>query len=107
MGVTLKSKLPAIRAELRPRVSAAVKAGAESVAEAARGRAPEETGALKKSIEVKRKGPAMYAVDVGVFYAHWQEFGSHHQPARPFLVPALEEKAVEIREEVEASLREL
>lgn len=95
MGATLKTRLPEIAAELRPKVSAAVKHSAQVVAEDAEARVPvgPPTVHLKDRIHVERKGPAEYAVIAGdeeAFYGHMVEFGTSHSAPRPFLLPALE-----------------
>lgn len=113
--VTLKSRLPAIAAELRPRASRAVKAGAEAVAEDARGRVevgppPEH---IKDHIEVGRHEAAGYYVaatatdEKGVPYAHMHEFGTKYHAPYPFLIPALEAQADHIEHLVAASLQKL
>jgi HK97 gp10 family phage protein len=113
--VTLQSRLPKIAASLRPRVSAAVKQGAELVAEDARARvavgpAPEH---IKDHIEVGRHEAAGYYVaatatdDKGRPYAGWHEFGTANHPPYPFLIPALEANAENIENLVAASLRGL
>jgi HK97 gp10 family phage protein len=113
--VTLKSRLPTIAASLRPRVSAAVKRGAELVAEDARervavGPAPEH---IKDHIEVGRHEAAGYFVAAtardakGIPYAVMHEFGTSKHPPYPFLIPALEANAENIENLVAASLRGL
>lgn len=104
---SLKSRLPMIAAELRPKVSAAVKRGAELVAADARIRVP--TGPpevhLKDHINVRRRDAAEYEVSAGneeTFYGHMVEFGTTHSAPRPFLVPALEEN----RQVIEMLVRE-
>lgn len=105
----LKSRIPKIAAELRPRVEEAVKAGAEHVALAAKARVPVETGHLRESIHVESTPEGEYVVadaraynnktgeEEGMHYGRLVEFGSAHGPAQPFLIPALEEsrKAIE------------
>ena len=110
MSVTLKSRLPQIAAELRPRVSAAVKDSAEQVAEAAKARVPVDTGRLRDAIHVERKGPAEYAVVAGdnqAWYGHLIEHGTTRQPPRPFLVPTLEEQRQPIELAITVVLRSL
>jgi HK97 gp10 family phage protein len=113
--VTLKSRLPTIAASLRPRVSAAVKQGAQVVAEDAKtrvdlGPAPEH---VRDGIKVVRHEAAGYLVVAeatdpkGVPYPFALEFGSVHAPAYPFLVPALEANAATCEQFVAASLRGL
>jgi HK97 gp10 family phage protein len=96
MPVTLKSRLPEIVLELRPRMSAVVKEGAETVAESAKARVPVDTGALQKSIKARRSRQLEYTVGVGEFYGFFVEFGTVKHAAQPFLVPALEEHRDEI-----------
>lgn len=118
--VTLKSRLPAIAAELRPRVSAAVKATAEAIAVDARARV--ELGPppvhVKENIEVIRHEAAGYLVAVtatdpsGVSYPFVLEFGGTRKdgtsiPAYPFLLPATEAHEDTAEQLVAAALRGL
>lgn len=111
--VTLKSRLPEIAAELRPRVSAAVKETAEVVAAEARARVPVDSGDLKDSITVTRKEAAGYSVnaeaqdDNGLYYGWFQEFGTRYDPPQPFLIPALEANHATAEQFIAASLRSL
>lgn len=91
--VTLKSRFPEIEAELRPRISAAVKAAAEGIEHGAKERAPVDTGALRSAIHTERRGPAEYAVVAGdsqAWYGMLVEHGTSQNPPHPFLVPAAE-----------------
>lgn len=106
MAASLKSRLPIIAAELRPRVSAAVKATAEKIAEDAALRAPAGPGSvhLKDHFRVERRGPAEYAVlndaeaesgrpvpyAIAVEFGHTAKDGSQ-VPPHPFLVPVTQE----------------
>lgn len=90
-----RSRLPRIIAELEPALDEAMATAALMVAEQAKMRVPVETGRLRAAIHVERTGPAKYAVVAGdsehnVFYGHIVEHGGVHQPAQPFLIPALE-----------------
>lgn len=114
MPATLKSRLPGIAAELQPRVSNAVKDGAEKIAVTAQRNLEagghSRTGDLLGAIHVERVGPAEYAVlagDKGVFYGHFVEGGTDIAPAYPFLLPALEENRDEVASEVQNVLRTL
>lgn len=119
MPATLKSRLPFIAAELRPRVSAAVKAGAELVAERAKARAPDappQGEGLVEAIHVERTGAGEYSVMAGdddVFWARFVEFGTqasekHRATApHPFLLPAAEESKDEIAGLITVVLRSL
>lgn len=52
------------------------------------------TGLLKSDIDWsidKRRGTAKVGIAKGpAFYGHFQEFGTSRQPARPFMLPAVE-----------------
>lgn len=110
MPTTLKSRLPEIAAELRPRVGNAVRLGAERIKESARDRVPVHTGKLRDGIEIDRRGPTEYAVVAGdrdVFYGHLVEFGTSHSAAHPFLVPAAEQNRQVVERLVIEALRRL
>lgn len=113
--VTLQSRLPAVAAELRPRVASKVKEAAEVIAEDAQDRVaigpPHEH--IYDSIEVERAEAAGYRVAVNVAdpkgrpYPFAVEFGSSHAPAYPFLIPAMEANADNAVFLVTAALRGL
>ena len=105
--VTLKSRLPTVAAELRPRVGRAVKATAQDIEEDARQRAPVDTGALRDSLETSRAGAASYRVGTPLFYSRFVELGTVHAAAKPFLIPAAEAHTEEAVERVELVLRVL
>ena len=112
MSATLKSRLPQIAAELRPKVSAAVKKGAQAVEADAISRVP--TGPpdvhLRDHFHVNRLGAAEYEVAAGdgeTFYAHMVELGTSHSAPRPFLVPALEANEDEVVRLVRVALGDL
>lgn len=111
--VTLASRLPEIAAELRPRVSAAVKEGAQAIAEDARMRVHTDDGELRDSITVRRYQAAGYLVEVeaqdeeGLYYGWFVEFGTSHAPAYPFLMPAMENQKEHAEDLLSASLRGL
>lgn len=110
MSATLKSRLPEIVAELRPRVSAAVKEASEHVADEAKMRVPVDTGDLRDAIHVERGGPATYSVlagDSDAFYGHMVEFGTSRTAPRPFMVPAAEASRAVAEAMVTAVLRGL
>lgn len=113
MPATLESRFPQIIAELRPKVSAAVKTSAESIAENAKTKvadpAPVGEG-LRAAIHVEREDVAEYSVVAGdekVFYGSMVEFGTSHSAPHPFLVPAAEEGLPEAVALVTAALRGL
>lgn len=98
-----RSRIPEMTARLVPAVEEALILSAEAIAEAAKERVP--VGApdvhLKDAIHtaepVEIAGGIEVAVVAGnskVFYGHMVEHGTTHSAPRPFLVPALEERAV-------------
>ena len=103
MSVTLISDLSEISSGLPDAVAEALEAEAEKIAQDAKQRVPVRTGNLRDSIEVvPYNEPGFVGFRVvadarsltGKYnapYAHMVEYGSvHNEPARPFLVPALE-----------------
>lgn len=99
MKAIVTSRLPIIAAELRPAVNAALRAGAEEVAESAKQKVPKRTHALERGIHVESDGDG-YMVIAGnraAFYGHLVEYGHRKGDGpgaaspRPFLIPALEE----------------
>jgi HK97 gp10 family phage protein len=110
MGATLKSRLPEIAAELRPKVSAAVKQGAEMIAADAQARVHVRSGELQNRIHTERRGGGEYAVVAGdgeAFYGHLLEGGTDIAPPYPFLTPAFEENEGEVVRLVQFSLKTL
>lgn len=84
-------------------MSGAVRAGAAVIRNEAKARVPKRTGNLKKSIIVmKRKSEGYGVIRYSVtpskkgkhsgWYAHFIEFGTVNQSAKPFLRPALDAK---------------
>lgn len=110
MPATLKSRFPTIIAQLRPRVSMAVKESAQEIEAGAKERVHVDTGDLREAIHVERVGVAEYAVVAGdddVFYGHLEEFGTIHSSPHPFLIPAAEAEAPRAAARVTAVLRSL
>jgi HK97 gp10 family phage protein len=120
MTVTLEDRLPQIEAQLRPRVAAAVKAGAGLIAGRAQELAPSlrvpyaqrVPGELRASIKSRRRGPASYWVEVKAYdepfyWGYFVEHGTRNMKAEPFLFPAVEDETEPTIGLVEASLRGL
>jgi len=59
----------------------------------AKAKAPVDTGALKNSINAKRRRRNYWHVSDGVEYGIYQEYGTHKMAAHPFMVPAAEKVA--------------
>lgn len=94
-GAKLKSGFGLMARLMAANVDDATRKTAEAVAEGASQRVPTDSGALKRAIHVVRDGPSSYRVVAGdreAFYGHIVEGGGAYTPARPFLVPALEEQ---------------
>ncbi len=104
------SRIPSIAAQLDERVDAALRLGAESIEQDAKGRAPINTGRLRDAIHTERTGEGEYTViagDDGVFYGHLVELGTTRTPAHPFLIPALEARRSTVLASVNAALKGL
>lgn len=96
-----------IRAEIQRRAPVRHDAGAKKIGKGAKGRLP---GFLRASIARRRirRGSAALTIGVGplrsAFYAMFQEFGTRHQPARPFMRPAFDAKAGEALQKIGEAL---
>lgn len=114
----LQSRLPEIIAEMEVTLPVALRAGAEAIAEDAKGRVPVRTGALRDAIHVEHlpargdlpEAEQVIAGDGGdVFYGHIVEHGSaaNNVPPHPFLIPAFEAQAAGIELLLAEALRRL
>lgn len=112
MAVTLKSRLPEIERVIQLRVSRKLKEGADRVGERAQQNLNTITGQTEQSVDVTG-GMGAYRVQVkardekGRPYPKWIEFGHGDTPPHPFLYPALEAEAEQIKEDVESVLERL
>lgn len=108
--MSYKSRLPEIAAELAVKMDAVALAGAERIASEAQNRVPVATGRLKNAIHTERVRVGGYAVVAGdneTFYGHIVEHGGAYTPAKPFLIPALEDNRAEIIRFATLALRTL
>lgn len=96
------SVLDKITAELQPKAAKIVKTYGNMITASTIRRAPVDVGFLINSISANSKmiEPLTFRVQDGVAYGRRQELGFHgadslgriyHQPARPFMKPAVEE----------------
>lgn len=85
--------LPKIAAQLRPRAGAIVRKAAFDIEAGAKVRAPVLTGILRASIQTVMVTPLHYRVSVGADYGIYQEYGTVHMAAHPFLGPAINQVA--------------
>lgn len=74
--------------QIKSRLPSALLAGAEAVAESARGMCPVDTGTLQASISASSSGDSAQ-VSAGADYGIYVELGTYKMAAQPFLVPAL------------------
>ncbi|OAI26952.1 hypothetical protein A1351_14005 [Methylosinus sp. R-45379] len=104
----LKARLEAIPKEVREAVRPALERSGEELASRMKALAPEDSGALKESIQATPPGGTVpprsigagdektagelqtivTAGDAKAFYARWVEFGTEKTPAHPFFFPA-------------------
>jgi HK97 gp10 family phage protein len=82
------NRFPQIIATLDPRLEEALDLGRQAIASDARSRVHVDSGDLRDSIHVDDE--YIVAGDGDVFYGHYEEFGTVHSPAHPFMVPAAE-----------------
>jgi HK97 gp10 family phage protein len=78
---------------------------AETVQDA-RQRAPRDTGALQESIHAVQTGVLQWEVRDGVPYGIFQEFGTQHHAATPFMTPALHAAELRLDERLRTALNE-
>lgn len=108
--MTYSSRLPKIEAELAAMRDMLPRQAAEIIKRKAKDRVAVDTGRLQAAIHIEKEGVGEYAVVAGdneAFYGHIVEHGGAHTPARPFLVPALEESLEELAALTAAALRRL
>lgn len=105
----LKSRLPQIAAALPARVKVGLEAGADGIASAAKDRVTVASGKLRESIhtDIQPEGVYVVAGDNDAWYGHLVEYGTSHTAARPFLIPALEERTEQVRLSVATALKGL
>lgn len=93
MATEVRVDESALERELRAQVDAELKRAAEAGAEAARRRAPVDTGKLRDSIQANG---ARFGSDVD--YALYVEFGTTDTPAQPYLRPAIDDVAKALKD---------
>lgn len=88
MPVVLKSNLGALAASIPGVLDVGGAATANDIADLAQQLAPVDTGALRDSKFVERRGP-LWVVGFSAPYAAHVEYGTSRSPAQPFLTPAV------------------
>lgn len=93
MGIELIVKvdrLPEIIARMPGAVEQVLAKVALDIEAEAKVLAPVDTGALRNSIQASRESQLSWRIGVGQSYGIYQELGTVHMPAHPFLTPAVE-----------------
>jgi len=108
----LKRNLEKLGDRVGDALEGATRAGALIVQNDAKDRAPYKTGNLMRSIhmETTKKTNTIVVVEVGsdLIYAAPQEFGtSTGVPAHPYLRPAIDENADEVKKEIKEALADI
>jgi HK97 gp10 family phage protein len=96
------NRFPQIIATLNARLEPALDAGRQAIAADARARAHVDSGEMRDSIHVDGE----YVV-AGAWHSMFEEFGTVHSPAHPFMVPAAEARREEVVGLAAAALRKL
>lgn len=85
------NKVPQLSGNLKKLAKEAVEDAATQTESLAKGFAPVDTGALRNSIKAEKAGSDLaWDVAVGQPYGLYQEYGTVHMPAHPFITPAVE-----------------
>jgi len=104
----LEEKLSNLDVKLSRALDEALKEIAEKIRDDAKGFVPVDTGALKKSIRIEKKGKLQVSIVAGgggvinprtgreVDYASFVEFGTSRMSPQPYMQPALEKNRDEI-----------
>src|SRR5690242_40133 len=87
------SRLLHIMGGLKSGADRIVEESARAIEGGAKAAAPVDTGALRASITVENMGEAHRKIGPTVDYGIYQELGTRHNRAQPFLKPAFDEEA--------------
>lgn len=85
------------------KLSKGVAEGGMTIRDAARAKAPVDTGHLRRSIHTQTRG-LKCEVGTNVHYGIYQEFGTYKMNPRPYLMPALLENQENIKAIIKASI---
>lgn len=88
---TWRSKIPAVRRRTRKELSALVQTAAFQIEQQAKIASPVDTGMLRNSIQTQILDDMTAMVTVGAEYGIYVEFGTRHQAAQPYFIPAVEQ----------------
>ncbi len=93
MAITVRvtnNRLGALSVTLKAGIREAVSSTVFAVEADAKQRSPVDTGALRSSISGRMTGDTEGVVEVGAAHGIFQEYGTRHQSAQPYLTPAAE-----------------
>ena len=95
MSVKREGKLNGVQARVENGAKEGLILAADLIAQRARGKAPVDTGRLKRSVTrgnpFKTSGGMSISVGTNVSYAEFQERGTKYMDAHPYLRPAIQE----------------
>jgi len=119
LGLTeLEEKLSNLEEKLSEALDDALDEIAEKIRDDAEGFAPVDTGALRKTIRIEKKGKLKVSVVAGgggvinpktgreVDYASYVEFGTSRMSPQPYMQPALEKNMNEISKIIKRKILE-
>ena len=89
VSVIVVNHVKGTTAMIHGRISVAVRKAAMDIEAQAKSRAPVDTGNLRGSIAASGHD-ADYRVDSPANYSLYQEFGTRHMGAHPYMIPAAE-----------------
>ena len=120
LGLTeLEEKLSNLDVKLSRALDEALEEIAEKIRDDAKSLVPVDTGALKKSIRIEKKGKLQVSIVAGgggvinprtgreVDYAGFVEFGTSHMSPQPYMQPALEKNRDELLNIVKRKILEV
>lgn len=102
ISVRVHSRVPAVSAAVQAKAGLALAKAAHDIEAHAKTLAAVDTGLLKNSIRAEQEGAGWQVVSP-VDYSVYQEFGTRHTPAHPYMLPALEF----VRPKLIAALRQI
>lgn len=106
MAVKITTKnnfFPKAKAQLDEQLAQVITKGCLAIEADAKRQCPVDTGNLRRSITTKVKGTSG-EVGTNVEYAPYVEYGTRHQVAQPFLIPALQSNISSIKQNIEKTI---
>jgi HK97 gp10 family phage protein len=103
----LVSRIQEVVLNLTPAVDRAVQSTAREIRDTAKTLSPVKTGKLRKSIESRKTGEAQAQVGTDVDYGIYQEYGTRHMSAQPFLTPAFQAHKDTLKHKIKEEIEKL